>query len=545
MEATSDAVGAAVGQAEEAIRAKDIDRAVRHAVTALASGVEHPLLLNLRAHWHEQAGRVPEALADLERAQALAPTDASVANARGLCLARLGRMDKAFSAFAQAAEWAPELAPAHFNKGWSSEVLGDLDVARRSYDKALELAPGHAEAAAAASLLAARRGDAEACRKLADQALAVRPGSIKAILALASIEVGAGDFAAAEARLRSAIDRPDAETAPQHTAMALGLLADALDGMGRYAEAFAAYEAENALTRKIHAAEFAGPGVQTVPQFLAGVIDYFTHADPRAWRRRPAAAAANGRAAKHVFLMGFARSGTTLLQTALAGAPDVVTLEEREVLAEGVRRFMADHAALDRLAMADEAELEAFRTLYWRRVEEHGLDVAGRVFIDKNPFNTFKLPLIARLFPEARILFSVRDPRDVVLSCFRRHFAMNPALFEFLTLEGAARLYASTMQMFELCRSRLGLETHFVRYEQLADQFTQTTRAACDYIGVDWHPDIASFAERGRNSGIVTPSASQVARGLYSGEGQWRRYARQLEPVAPIIAPWVEHFGYR
>jgi hypothetical protein len=283
--------------------------------------------------------------------------------------------------------------------------------------------------------------------------------------------------------------------------------------------------------------------VQTVPQFLAWVSDYFEPARPELWRARPKTPASP--AAEHVFMIGFPRSGTTLLETVLGGAEEVVTLEEREVLAGGVRTFMGSPTALDRLAAADAAELDPFREAYWNDVRAQGVDPEGRVFVDKLPLNTFKLPLITRLFPQAKIVFSVRDPRDVVLSCFRRHFALNPAMFEFLTLEGTARLYDATFRLFGLYRDRLGIEPHIVRYEDMVEDFEATTRRACAFMGVEWRPELKGFAERARDRGIATPSAAQVARGLYrSGMGQWRAYEAQMAPVLPLLQPWVSALGY-
>jgi tetratricopeptide (TPR) repeat protein len=545
MTGNTPALAAAISDVEAAIRANDIAAAIERATSALAAGLEHPLLLNLRAHGREQAGRPQEALADLERGQALAPADPNIANARGLCLAALGRMAEAAAAFDLCARSAPGFAPGHYNRGWASETIGELTVAGEAYRRTLELAPGHADAAAGMAFLAARRGDGPAARTFAEQALALRPGLMKATLALAQAEIGDRDFPAAEARLRLALDRDAPAQAPQFRAMALGLLGDALDGRGRIDEAFATYQAENDLTRRLNEAEYAGPGVHTAPQFLAWVSDYFEQASPDAWMIRRSSGGPASPAASHVFLIGFPRSGTTLLENVLAGAPEVVTLEEREVLADGVRAFMSKPAGLDRLLAASDEELEPFRAAYWRRVRELGGEPDGRVFIDKLPLNTFKLPLIARLFPQARVIFSVRDPRDVVLSCFRRHFSMNPSMFEFLTLEGTARFYAATLDLFELYRDRLGVEPHMLRYEDMVEDFESTTRAACVFLGVEWRPELAAFATRAASKGIATPSATQVARGLYrQGIGQWRPYEAHLAPVMPILEQWIVALGY-
>jgi hypothetical protein len=121
---------------------------------------------------------------------------------------------------------------------------------------------------------------------------------------------------------------------------------------------------------------------------------------------------------------------------------------------------------------------------------------------------------------------------------------MNPSMFEFLTLEGAARFYAQVMRLSELYRDRFVLPVLEHRYEALVLDFETRARAVCDFIGVDWIPEMRRFDRSGQRRSIATPSAAQVSRGLYDGAGQWRRYAAQLAPVAPILQPWIERFGY-
>jgi hypothetical protein len=246
----------------------------------------------------------------------------------------------------------------------------------------------------------------------------------------------------------------------------------------------------------------------------------------------------------HVFLMGFPRSGTTLLEQVLASHPDVVSLEERETLTESAVDFLSDEGGLTRLAGASVADLEPYRRAYWGRVRDAGVDVQGKVFVDKLPLNTIKLPVIAKLFPEAKILFAVRDPRDVVLSGFRHRFRMNASMYELLTLEGAARLYASVMDLGQLYADKLQMTARRHRYEDLVTDFDNEVKGIFAFLGLPWREEVRNFAERARAGLSATPSAAQVARGLYRGDGQWRRYARELEPAIPVLKPWIERFGY-
>jgi Sulfotransferase family len=131
-----------------------------------------------------------------------------------------------------------------------------------------------------------------------------------------------------------------------------------------------------------------------------------------------------------------------------------------------------------------------------------------------------------------------------VWSCFHTHFALTNAALDFTTLAGTARHYAAMMTLIELCRERLQLCVHEVRYEALVRDFDGETRALCDFTGLTWSHALRQFGATAQRRGVATASAGQVRKGLYDGSGQWRPYAKHFEPIMPILAPWVEKFGY-
>lgn len=333
---------------------------------------------------------------------------------------------------------------------------------------------------------------------------------------------------------------------PLDRANAEGLLGDALHAQKRFAEAFQAYEACNTEIRRMHAHRFCRPGVETMPQYLVWMIDYFSRKNPGEWMAaEPTSATDPDNPARHIFIVGFPRSGTTLLEHILGCHPGAVTTDEKDGFSDSVRDFMATPADLDRLAIARRGSLTRYRHMYWQRMRERGLDQKGRVFIDKQPYNTIKLPLITKLFPGAPIVFMVRDPRDVVLSCFRQRFRMNPSNFELLTLENAAKFYDASLRLFELYRAKLPLDIRLVRHEDLVSNFDDEVRALCNFLDVPWNETMRAFDDRARKQIVATPSAGQVTKGLNrTGIEQWRHYARDLAPIFPILEPWIERFGY-
>jgi tetratricopeptide (TPR) repeat protein len=519
-----------------AAQSGDLARAVNLAKAALDDGVVEPLYFKLRAVEHERQGRIEDAITDFQSALAFFPDDYAALSALGLCLARSGRLPEALAAIEGSISLRPDYAPAHCNLGWTFEAAGDRARARSAYGQALAVDPNSVQALGSLATIAARSGDFDQARSYAARALAISPQDPVAGIAMAMAAVAAGEHQQAEARMRAlAADprQPDHERGVAYT-----VLGDALDQAGRAGEAFSAYTSANAILARLG----TGPGEGNAP-LAENLLSYFNGAAPSDWRRGPPPASpAPPRA--HLFIVGFPRSGTTLMGQVLAAHPDCTVLDEQETLAEPARAFLMDTGGLDRLAKLDGDELEPFRLAYWRKIAAWG-DVEGRVLVDKLPMNSLGLPLISKLFPDARVMFVRRDPRDVVLSCFRRQFAANAVGRQFFTLEGAARYYDLVMRLAELYLDKVELNLRIQRYEDLVADFDAQSGEMCRFIGLEWTPGLRDFGSAAQALEVATPSSAQVTRGLYGeGVGQWRRYSRELAPVLPLLAPWIERFGY-
>src|SRR6185312_2225325 len=339
-------------------------------------------------------------------------------------------------AFDSAIAVAPE-ARSHFGRALALEDLSQLDAAREGFEKALTLNPAQSEALSRLAVLAIQRGDIRAAKNFASRALAIDANDVAAGIAMVQVALEEKDLATAE-RVLPVISRlPNLGTV--NRAIAISLAGDVLDAQDRAPEAFAAYTQSKSILREAYAPKMEG--LESVAAREQRLADYFTAAGANAWH---ATAAEPQRT--HVFLVGFPRSGTTLLEQVLASHPDVTAMEERACLEDSAVAFFGGNADLDRLAMLSDAGLESWRQAYWKRVAEAGSTPSSPVFVDKMPLNAVFLPLIAKLFPHAKIILALRDPRDVVLSCFRRRFAMNPGMYEFTTLETSAAYYAAVMR---------------------------------------------------------------------------------------------------
>jgi Tfp pilus assembly protein PilF len=508
---------------------------------ALARGLAHPLLYNVAALSLDQAGKLTDALALLEQAVRSWPDDLGVRNALGLALLRLERPAAALEQFEALLRLNPDLAFAHTSRGNALLALGAITAAEGSFKRALQLDPQQAVAHAGLARIATNRGAYKDARHWAELALTLLPGYPDAVMSLAATELREHRAREAEARIRALLG--DSRLSERERAYAQGLLGDTLDAQQRQEEAFAAYNACNQHLQRLYADLYRGE--DSALTYARAITGYFEQARSEDWKAQVALPPDPAGATGHVFVLGFPRSGTTLLEVILEGHPDVVSLEENELLIDSVRRFMRTPADLEHLRRASAAELAAARADYWRHVAAVGMNVAGKVFVDKHPLNTLKLPLIARLFPHAKILFACRDPRDIVLSCFRHRFRMSAPIFELLTIEGGARYYDAVMQLLIRLTGLLSLNVCLVRHEDVVQEFAREMKRVCDFLGLQWNPAMGDFALRTQQRPVLTPSTAQLVRGLSTeGVGQWRRYRAQLAPVQQQLAPWVQRFFY-
>jgi hypothetical protein len=243
-----------------------------------------------------------------------------------------------------------------------------------------------------------------------------------------------------------------------------------------------------------------------------------------------------------VFILGFPRSGTTLLDTLLMNLPGLHVLEEMPPLEE-VEKALGGHA---RLAGLSSGEANGLRALYFQRVGALSPPRPGQTIVDKFPLHMARMAPIHRLFPDAKVVFVERHPCDAVLSCFTSNFTLNRAMRCFTTLEGAARLYETVFDAWTRASELLPIRVHRLRYERLIEDPRAEMRALLDFLGLPWDERVLdNQAAAAKRTHIATASYKQVGEPLYARSvGRWRRYRAQMEPVLPILAPWAERLGY-
>jgi len=170
---------------------------------------------------------------------------------------------------------------------------------------------------------------------------------------------------------------------------------------------------------------------------------------------------------------------------------------------------------------------------------------AIRVLLDKNPSPTASLHLWLRVFPDLKVIIALRDPRDVVISCFFQNLMLNATNANFLTLERTARHYADLMDVWLHLRDLGGFDWIETRYEDVVAGLEAEGRKVTEFLGLAWHAGQREYYARARRKFLFAPTYHDVTQPVYRrAVGRWQRYAEALEPVQAKLARYCRAFGY-
>jgi hypothetical protein len=248
-----------------------------------------------------------------------------------------------------------------------------------------------------------------------------------------------------------------------------------------------------------------------------------------------------------VFVIGFPRSGTTLLEQMLDAHPAFRSMDERGYVYQLIDRMerAGQHYPADLANLAQE-EADQLREVYWRLVDRTLPDLGKRRLVDKNPLNMLCLPMVLRLFPDARIILCIRHPCDVLLSCSMQAFR-SPAFRAMCS--SLPRLARGYTEAFEQCCGHIEVFKPRVlewRYESVVADPDAAVARLGDFLEVADASSMMDFAGNARRKQfIATPSYAQVTQPVSTAAvGRWMNYREQFEPVLPVLRPWLERFGY-
>lgn len=492
--------------------------------------------------WRRQA--YGETIDLLERASRLDPANIVVL----LDLARAYGLRYDYPAAERCLEKAVRIAPhkaeALVEAGRRCQQFGHYEMARAYLERAINEKGASAEALVILAELYERANRMGEAGVLVERALTIRSDHPMALLARIRLKRLAGVVEEAERLTRALLERASCD--PQTRIRAWYELGAILDRQGRFDEAITAFLEAKALQRPA-ATQAAAilQGVQARVKELEQTIS-ITVLD------RWASTLTDLQPARRLaVLCGHPRSGTTLLEQVLDAHPDIISAEETHILHDEAylpltRGFPEAASVLQVLDAVPPSQLRQARDHYFRFTELFLHQAIGeRWLIDKNPALNVLIPAVIRIFPEAKFLFALRDPRDVCLSCFMQHLQINPVASAYLTLQGTVHQYGSVMGLWRTLLPRIKNPCLEVRYEQMVADLPGVARQTLQFLGVAWNERVLRFYEHARQKPVRSPTYADVAKPVYSGAiGRWRNYEKHLGPYLAELQPFIDAFKY-
>lgn len=468
-----------------------------------------------------QRERLDEAEAAFRLVMALSPDHAMALNNLGAILMKTGRKQEAVSVIKQSLAIAPDNALAYNNIAIIYGELQQYDEAMASFNKAIALKPDLAAAFSGRGLLSMEKGARDEAERDLNAAIRADPHLAEAYFNLSLLDTPQAEAPWVK-QMESVYPRRDALSAAQRCYLEFAM-GKVLESLGRYDEAFAAYRTGNELFYRESAFDEAADEhwfTDTMARFTAGLF------------AQPADAAGAVAADQRVpvFIVGMARSGTTLIEQILASHPDLYGAGELTVFDEvvqGVQLPPPDSPDWEPLR----PQLRALGQAYLDRV--WAFSPNSRYISDKLPGNFRHLGLLHLMLPNAKIVHCLRDPMDACVSCYTMHFRVgHEYAYDLGTL---GRYHLRYRRLMEHWQRVLPPGTILdLRYEDMIDNPEREARRLMAYMGLPWDPACLRFYENKR--AVSTASLTQVRKQIYSSsQGRWRRFEKQLSPLLEIL----------
>ncbi|MEM9416123.1 MAG: sulfotransferase [Planctomycetota bacterium] len=502
-----------------------------------------PDLQKARGLW--QAKRFPEALDLFERTVRKHPNNLMALTDTARAFGARYEVDKAEAYLGRMLNLAPEDAVVQMQAGQSYRMIYRPDKAIACLQQAVALMPNLMEARLELAILLERRGQLAEALEHVD---AIRknheyPAEVEVIGGRLSRRLK--DREQAIQQLSTVIDSDDVFwSTRQHAGMEL---ARAYDGQGDYDAA-----AEVAQRAKGFALPHVEAAVSPRDLALQEAWEYVCDNISRDHFTRWADAMRDVPKRRVALLSGPPRSGTTLLENILDAHPDLVSSDERDAFPRYIHgKMLADakpeETAIELLERQTVPTIVGMRERYLGFMQSAlGEKIGDRLHLDKNPSISPLIPGVLRLFPECKIILALRDPRDVVLSCYMTHMPLNSQSAPYLDFKSAAEHYVKTMRAWLALREQLDPEQYLeVRYEDVVADTESQARRALAFLDLPWDDGVLRFQEHVAGKQVDSPTYEQVGQPIYTSSiGRWKQYERHMAPALDILQPMVATLGY-
>ena len=502
----------------------------------LAGDPEFVQALYLRGCAAFQTGDIAQSLNDLEIVHGRHPEHLHAAYYFGRSLRVAGRPQDALTPLQAAMVENGLEVVSRYEIAICLTQLRRRNEAIEHYKAILALQADNVQVTANLASLLERENLLDEAASRVDEALSMDPANETAQMTRATLDRRSGDYLKAAQQLRQLI--PGIKH-PINRSIAWNQLGQSLEGQEDWDRAYDAFSESNQILKENH------PGSSPNPRDPHGLK---TIVRIQAWLKENPIADWNTSAESDVgslaFLVGFPRSGTTLLDRMLSAHPDIEVLEEKSLFSR-LHQDWSEPGTLEALADVNAEQIADARDIYRQKMSRHRHQPQRSLVIDKLPLNLAYMFLINRLFPEAPIIFLQRHPLDVCISCFSQAFELEASMAYFLDIQDTAQYYDAVMQVAALSTDQISNPLHSLHYEDLVTDPEPQLKSILGFLALEWNDSMLQYRQQGGVETSNTPSYQQVSQPLHSRSvGKWRHYSKQLDPILSDLQPWVKCLGY-
>jgi tetratricopeptide (TPR) repeat protein len=454
----------------------------------------------------------------------------------GVLMSNKGRFDEALEHLKKSLALSPQDPNIHNNIAITLKRTKNADLADEHYRKALALAPNRVDIIINRCELLEQHNRLDTLDQFLDivSERNITAPDLSYFHALNSFRQN--DIATSQAWLDQI--SPDVIN-PSRVLAFYELRGKCLDHRNAPKDAMEMFDAMNALSRADHKAMIS-KGDDYLERAMARAEDIITLNTTQKWTNT-----AKDTNPQPIFIVGFIRSGTTLLDTILSGHPDIHVVEEKGFV-EAMRNQIGIDKTISFIEQLDQQMVASLQNTYEEGIALYTPNPKPRAVIDRLPLNLVEVPLIAKVFPKARFIFCLRHPMDTVLSGYMQNFRLNAAMAAMTQIKTAAMLYDAMMTIWQNSVERYQLDHITIKYEDLIEDRETVLRSLLSYLDLPWHDGVLEHWKSAEAKKVITtPSYRQVVQPIYTRAiDRWRRYQPFLRDAEDLLAPWVKAFGY-
>ncbi len=482
-------------------------------------------------------GSFKEAINYFEKSVLINPNSSSSFCNLGNLYAEIGNKDLALKNYFIALEIDPKNFKANYNLGSYYFKIDDLDNAEKYLNVAVSITPNHIYPYNSLFLLYDRSNNYKKLGEILKKAKKFFPENSLVKFFEGIVQYRNKNFKnAIDILINVNLDKQDIS----RNMLKTNYIAKSYDQLGLYKEAYKFFEISNKISEELPE---NGSDKKKFMDSILQRINFFSNSTSISNRKQ----SNQNHNLDPVFLIGFPRSGTTLLDTILRTHNLIEVIEEKPIVDKLLKEIERNTGnSFSNLEEIDELEVQKLKNLYNSERQKYTKLEDGKIYVDKFPLNIVYLAEINKIFPNAKYILALRNPRDSVLSCFMQSFTPNDAMSNMLSIDDASNLYDRTMHLFKLYEKILNLNIHQIKYEDVINNFERTIKGLLKFLEIEWTDNLNEFYKTAENKRIIsTPSYDQVNKPLYNQSiDRWKNYKEKFIDTSKIFERWNKEFNY-